>query len=195
MKIVLIDNYDSFSYILVDLFRSFELEVVVLRNTINVKRVSQELDNQSILVLSPGPGTPSEAGNLGQFINYFIGNTPILGICLGHQAIVENLGGVISRAPEVVHGKSSILETSQHPLFDGLGQEESIARYHSLIAKEVPSHLEILGEVDGIPMIVYSRYLKVLGLQFHPESILTINGAKFLNNALKLLGAFNESAS
>jgi len=183
-------NLSNFSYILVDLLRTSGLEVIIFRNTIEInyleKILAKDVENFAF-VLSPGPGKPSEAGNLTSIINHFRGTYPMIGICLGHQAIVECLGGTIGKSKHVVHGKHSLMKTSDHPLFNGLNKNEPVARYHSLIATSVPDEVEILATVDKIPMIIYCKDEKLIGFQFHPESILTLNGAKMLKNSLDLL--------
>lgn len=191
MKIILIDNFDSFSYNLVDLLLAQGHEVTVLRNNVtisNLKGIIGKDFSKFLFVLSPGPGTPHDAGNLMDIIHTFQGQIPILGICLGHQAIVECHGGKVVRATEVVHGKSSKLSLSKHRVFSGLGASMTIARYHSLRVDELPLEISVLAKFEDMPMVILHRDLKLMGIQFHPESILTPNGAQLLSNAISFLG-------
>jgi anthranilate synthase component 2 len=190
-RIIMIDNFDSFSYNLVDLLRSEGHDVKVLRNLIELeelKRIIGDNFQSTLLVLSPGPGTPAKAGNLMQIIDYYHKKVPMLGICLGHQGIIEYLGGKVIISEETVHGKVSEITLSNHALFTGMTKTMAIGRYHSLQGTDLPNDLEVLAQFNSIPMIVYHESSKMLGLQFHPESILTPMGAKILNNAIDVLG-------
>jgi anthranilate synthase component 2 len=189
-KIYFIDNFDSFSYNLVDEFAQLGIELVVYRNTINVETLLAKMAAETqtvVLVLSPGPGAPSDAGNLNGIINAAKGRYPMLGICLGHQAIVESYGGVVGHAGETVHGKSSRIELTEHPVFASLGHSIPVARYHSLMATKVPDSLDVIASYQTIPMAVANETDKVIGFQFHPESILTPNGAALLKQSLAYL--------
>lgn len=190
-KIIMIDNFDSFSYNLVDLLRSEGHDVKVLRNLITLEELKKIVGDgylNTLLVLSPGPGTPSKAGNLMEIIDFYHKKIPMLGICLGHQGIIEYLGGEVIISKETVHGKVSDINLSDHQLFKGMGETMAIGRYHSLQGTNLPEELEVLAQYNSIPMIVYHKSSKMLGLQFHPESILTPMGAKILNNAIDVLG-------
>lgn len=190
MNIILIDNFDSFTYNLVDLLRSENNQVTVFRNNISLDKLDQfinKAESTPLLVLSPGPGTPSSAGNLLKIIDKYKGITPMIGICLGHQAIVESYGGKVVKAPSVIHGKSSSMITSNHKIFESLSKVEQIGRYHSLMGSEIPKCIHVISEVEDIPMIIEHKEDKILGFQFHPESILTRNGAKMLTNSLNIL--------
>jgi anthranilate synthase component 2 len=192
MKIILIDNFDSFSYNLVDLLKKEGHAVKVLRNTVSIETLENLIKDQYkeyCLVLSPGPGTPKKAGNLLKIIGEFKSRVPILGICLGHQAIIESMGGTIIKSDEVVHGKSSILNLSKHELFEGMGQSMIIGRYHSLQGGDLPNEIETLAQYENIPMIINIKKNNMIGIQFHPESIMTPLGNTLLNNAIKYLGA------
>ncbi|MDC0609675.1 aminodeoxychorismate/anthranilate synthase component II [Vibrio sp.] len=185
-NIIFIDNFDSFTYNLVDQFRSLGHNVTVYRNSISAATIASaamETPN-SIIVLSPGPGTPSNAGCMPELIQTLKGKVPMIGICLGHQAIVEAYGGTVSGAGQIIHGKVSMMEHNNHPTYESLPSPFAIARYHSLVASEVPQTLTVTAEVDGLVMSVVHEQDKVCGFQFHPESIMTTYGAKLLSNAI-----------
>lgn len=185
-NIVFIDNFDSFTYNLVDQFRSLGHEVTIYRNHIAAETIENavaELENPVIL-LSPGPGAPSEAGSMPEIIQRLKGKVPIIGICLGHQAIVEAYGGTVAGAGEIIHGKVSMMEHQDHATYAGLPSPLAIARYHSLVATFVPEILTVTAEVDGLVMSVVQEQDKVCGFQFHPESIMTTYGATLLANAI-----------
>lgn len=188
--IVLLDNIDSFTYNLVDELRVTGNELTVFRNTVPAEKIfqfMQEKGPNTLLLLSPGPGNPSTAGNMLSLIELVDGHFPILGICLGHQAIVQHFGGVIGRAPVAMHGKSSPLTHCQNRMFEGLDQGFTIARYHSLMAVTMPDCLEVLAHCDDIPMSVYHPTQRMLGFQFHPESILTAQGSQLLRQSIDYL--------
>jgi len=183
----LLDNFDSFTYNLVDQFRSLGHEVKIYRNSISAQAIKQQIDqceNNPVLVLSPGPGTPSEAGCLLELIRLCRGQYPMIGICLGHQALVQQYGGIVGRAEEIEHGKASSITHDGQLMFAGLSQPLTVARYHSLVATEVPSRLTVNAEFNGMPMAIIQPEDKVIGFQFHPESILTSEGAALLKNTL-----------
>jgi len=188
--IVLLDNVDSFTYNLVDELRILGYPMTVFRNTISEEKVFDFMKSQgdnTILLLSPGPGNPDSAGNMMALLKLVAGQFPVLGICLGHQAIVQHYGGIIDRAPEVVHGKASSLSHSQTDMFDGLPQGFPVARYHSLMARTTPENLKILAQCGDVPMCVYEPEEKLVGFQFHPESILTALGSQLLKQSIELL--------
>lgn len=183
----LLDNFDSFTYNLVDQFRSLGHDVKIYRNSISAEAIKQQIDaceNDPIVVLSPGPGNPSEAGCLLELISLCRGQYPMIGICLGHQALVQQYGGVVGRAEEIMHGKASSINHDGQLMFAGLSQPLPVARYHSLVATEVPSSLTVNAEFNGMPMAIIQPEDKVIGFQFHPESILTSEGAELLKNTL-----------
>lgn len=187
IKVYFLDNFDSFSYNLVDELTLLGLELVVYRNHIDAQTIFNKMESESqpvILVLSPGPGTPSQAGCLLELIDLCKGSYPMLGICLGQQALTQSYGGTIGHAGETVHGKSSVISTSDHPVFTGLGYQFPVARYHSLMATEVPACLQVIANYKNIPMAIYHQQDKVIGYQFHPESILTPGGAQLLKNSI-----------
>lgn len=193
-NIVFIDNFDSFTYNLVDQFRSLGHDVKIYRNHISVDVIASavsELENP-VLLLSPGPGAPSEAGSMPALIQRLKGQVPMIGICLGHQAIVEAYGGTVAGAGEIIHGKVSMMEHQNHATYQGLPSPLAIARYHSLVATKVPESLTITAEVDGLVMSVVNEQDKVCGFQFHPESIMTTYGATLLANAIEWAQGQNE---
>lgn len=186
-NIVFIDNFDSFTYNLVDQFRSLGHDVKIYRNHIAAEAIENavnELDNPVVL-LSPGPGAPSEAGSMPEVIQRLKGKVPMIGICLGHQAIVEAYGGTVAGAGEIVHGKVSMMEHQNHPTYADLPSPLAIARYHSLVATQVPETLTVTAEVDGLVMSVVHEQDKICSFQFHPESIMTTHGATLLANAIE----------
>ncbi|WP_167517917.1 aminodeoxychorismate/anthranilate synthase component II [Vibrio metoecus] len=185
-NILFIDNFDSFTYNLVDQFRSIGHVVTIYRNNLSadaIEQALQQLDNP-VVVLSPGPGAPSEAGCMPELLQRLKGKVPVIGICLGHQAIVEAYGGVVAGAGEIIHGKVSMMEHQNHAIYRGLPSPLAIARYHSLVATQVPATLAVTAEVNGLVMSVVNETDKVCGFQFHPESIMTTYGATLLANAI-----------
>ena len=186
MKIVIIDNYDSFTYNLSHLIKELGAEVTVLRND---QFKLDELEPYNKIVLSPGPGIPSEAGLLLDVIRTYAGKKPILGVCLGHQAIGEVFGGKLKNLSEVFHGVATPCHiVADDPIFSGLERTITIGRYHSwVVSKEAfPDCLEITAEIDGQVMALRHKTLNVRGIQFHPESVLTPDGRKMIQNWLFL---------
>lgn len=183
--LLLIDNYDSFSYNLYQMCGAIEPDIYVVRNdAITLEQIHQL--NPDRMILSPGPGRPCDAGICEDVIREFKGKIPILGVCLGHQAICETYGGKVTHARRLMHGKQSMVSLDHAcPLFDGLPNEIPVARYHSLIGTELPETLTIVSTDNvGEVMAVMDLEHKVFGLQFHPESILTPQGAVLLKNFL-----------
>ncbi len=190
IPITLLDNFDSFTWNLVDQFRSLGHPVTVYRNDIDAHQLAANLLCQpepSILVLSPGPGAPQDAGCLMALLKLCAGKLPILGICLGHQALIEHYGGLVGQAPTLLHGRASAMRHQGGPLFEGLPNPLSVARYHSLVGLQLPPVLQVLAEVDGLPMAIEHRADCAIGYQFHPESILTEHGAQLLRQTLHYL--------
>ncbi|MGY4024378.1 aminodeoxychorismate/anthranilate synthase component II [Aeromonas rivuli] len=186
-NIFLLDNFDSFTYNLVDQFRTLGYPVRIYRNSLPATRIMAEIEScggDAVLVLSPGPGAPHEAGCLIDLIKLARGRVPILGICLGHQALCEAYGGTVGAAGEIVHGKRSLIEHNGHGAFAGLQSPLPVARYHSLVATYVPEELQVIAHYQGMPMAIEQGDERVLGFQFHPESILTCEGARLLTQAL-----------
>ncbi|MGI9167530.1 MAG: anthranilate synthase component II [Pyrinomonadaceae bacterium] len=186
--ILVIDNYDSFTYNLVQYLGELGEEIVVWRNDQGTVKDVEALCPDKILI-SPGPGTPDQAGISLELISSFAGRVPLLGVCLGHQAIGQAFGGHVVRAPELVHGKASEICHDGKTIFEGLEPGFKAGRYHSLIIERqtFPADLEISATTtEGIIMGVRHRAMKIEGVQFHPESILTTGGKKLLANFLKL---------
>ena len=187
MKVVIIDNYDSFTYNLSHLVKELGAEVTVLRND---QFRLEDLEAYSKIILSPGPGIPSEAGLLLDVIRTYAGRKPILGVCLGHQAIGEAFGATLENLTEVFHGVATPCHiVADDPLFSGIPRTTAIGRYHSWVVSRqaLPQCLEVTAVSDeGQIMALRHRHLNVRGIQFHPESVLTPDGKKMLQNFLSL---------
>jgi para-aminobenzoate synthetase component 2 len=197
VRLLLIDNYDSFTYNLVQAFLVLGADVQVSRN--DEITVTDALTRAPThLCISPGPGTPYDAGVSMDMIRAFAGRIPLLGVCLGHQSIVEVFGGKVVRAGRLMHGKTSTITHDGRTVFDGLPQHAEVGRYHSLIAapERMPSELEVSARTpEGEIMAARHRLLNVEGVQFHPESILTPDGPRLLKNFLDLKGGARSSSS
>ena len=187
MKILMVDNYDSFTYNIVQYFGELGAAVTVVRND-EVSLADIAAHTPTHLVISPGPCSPAEAGISVAAIQHFAGKLPILGVCLGHQAIGAAFGGKIIRAQQLMHGKTSVISTTQQGVFAGLPAQFTVNRYHSLAIERssCPAELELTAWTDdGEIMGVRHRSLPIQGLQFHPESILTEHGHAMLKNFLQ----------
>ncbi len=187
-KCLFIDNFDSFTYNLVDDFCKRNCQAKVYRADTpleDLKKVTEDF-KPDLLVISPGPGTPASAGVTLEAIGYFKDRLPIFGVCLGHQAIVEYFGGKIGHAPEPVHGKPSRVTHNEKDLFAGVENPLQAGRYHSLCALKLPDCLESTAEFEGINMGIKHKQLPIFGVQFHPESILTPSGGKIIENILEI---------
>jgi len=190
MKLLMIDNYDSFTYNIVQYFGELGAEVSVARNDeVTLDEMDRLLADGRMdrLVISPGPCSPAEAGISVPAIRHFAGRVPILGVCLGHQSIGAALGGTIVRAQELMHGKTSVITTTQQGVFAGLPRQFTVNRYHSLaIERETcPDVLAVTAWTDdGEIMGVRHKTLPIEGVQFHPESVLTEHGHAMLKNFL-----------
>jgi anthranilate synthase component 2 len=185
-RVLVIDNYDSFVYNLVQYLGELGAEPVVLRNDERSIPEIIALEPEAVLV-SPGPGTPDDAGVSNDVIRTFAGKVPMLGVCLGHQCIGQVYGGEVVRAPQVMHGKTSLIRHNGVGVFAGLPDPLEATRYHSLVVDRasVPPVLEITAETDdGIVMGLRHTELGVEGVQFHPESILTVGGHDMIRNFL-----------
>ena len=196
MKLLMIDNYDSFTYNIVQYFGELGAEVTVLRND---EVTLEELDAMFTrgeferLCISPGPCSPNEAGVSVAAIRHFAGKLPILGVCLGHQAIGAAFGGQIVRAKTQMHGKTSVITTTQQGVFADLPAQFTVNRYHSLVIEKesCPKELEITatsdddGEIQGVRHTGFAPEVRIEGVQFHPESILTEHGHAMLANFLR----------
>ena len=188
MKLLVIDNYDSFTYNLVQIFGELQTELVVKRNDeISIDQIRKL--NPDRICISPGPGRPENAGISSDVIQELGSTTPILGVCLGHQCIAQVFGGEVVRAEKLMHGKTSTIRHNRRGIFEHLAQPLEATRYHSLIVKResLPDSLEITAETDeGEIMGLQHRRLPIYGVQFHPESILTAEGKRLLANFWRL---------
>jgi anthranilate synthase component 2 len=187
-KVLFIDNFDSFTYNLVDDFCKRDCRAKVYRADTaleELKAVAAEFD-PDLLVISPGPGTPDTAGVSLAAIGYFKDKLPIFGVCLGHQVIVQHFGGKIGHAPEPMHGKPSRVTHNEKDIFAGVENPLQAGRYHSLCALEVPDCLEETARFEDVVMGVRHKELPIFGVQFHPESILTPAGGKIIENVLSI---------
>ena len=190
IKLLMIDNYDSFTFNIVQYFGELGAEVEVFRNDeITLEGIAARQPDR--LVVSPGPCTPNEAGISVAAIQHFAGKLPILGVCLGHQAIGAAFGGKIIRAQQLMHGKTSVITTSQEGVFAGLPEKFVVNRYHSLAIERAtcPAELAVTawtddGEIMGVRHTGFANDVRIEGVQFHPESILTEHGHAMLKNFL-----------
>jgi anthranilate synthase/aminodeoxychorismate synthase-like glutamine amidotransferase len=185
-RVLLIDNYDSFTYNLAQALEVLGAQVVTVRND---AAEASELKGfgPTHLVISPGPGTPAESGVTLGAVSIFAGDIPVLGVCLGHQAIGQCFGASLVRAPRPVHGKVSSISHDASTIFQGLENPFTATRYHSLILEDIPAELDVSARSDdGLVMGVRHRRMAVEGVQFHPESILTLCGSTLLGNFLAM---------
>jgi len=188
VRMLLVDNYDSFTYSLVQAFAAHGADVMVYRNDMISVAEGLALD-PTHLVISPGPGRPEDAGVSLAMIGAFAGKVPVLGVCLGHQCIVQQQGGEIVRAERLMHGKTSRIKHDGKTVFEGISQPFEVGRYHSLCAasESLPDTLEITAETDsGVIMGVRHLTQQMEGVQFHPESILTPEGDTLMTNFMRL---------
>jgi anthranilate synthase component 2 len=188
MRVTVIDNFDSFTFNLVDYLRRLECDVKVYRNDVPVDIVAAS--QAELLVLSPGPSIPANAGNLMAYIDYFHPHTPIFGVCLGHQAMIEYFGGTLRVLPRPYHGKQSLIEHCGTGIYQDLPSPLPVGRYHSLVGERIPEVLQVTATWEDVVMGVRHRTLPLEGVQFHPESILTMehnHGLRLLGNLLTIL--------
>ena len=188
VRMLLIDNYDSFTYNLVQAFAALGADVIVHRNDAISVDDAKAIE-PTHLVISPGPGRPEDAGVSLEMIGAFTDRVPVLGVCLGHQCLVHHFGGDIVRADRLMHGKTSMAKHDGKTLFEGLSQPFEVGRYHSLCAEHdsLPEELELTAETDrGEIMGVRHRSLPLEGVQFHPESVLTPEGDRLMANFMRL---------
>lgn len=189
--ILVIDNYDSFVHNLARFARIAGSETVVVRNDA-IDAMSIAAMQPEAIVLSPGPGRPEDAGSCLEIVERFHASVPILGVCLGHQAIVEALGGTIDLAPRPMHGHTSVIEHAGDGIFSGVPSPLTVCRYHSLVARSetLPAELTATAQTaDGVIMAVAHRRLPIYGVQFHPEAILTEAGQLLIDNFVRLATA------
>ncbi|MDR2710368.1 MAG: aminodeoxychorismate/anthranilate synthase component II [Burkholderiales bacterium] len=197
-NILFIDNFDSFTFNLVDALSQLGADVEVYRNDVGADaalRIARD-KRSALIVLSPGPGTPREAGCMIELIQKAAGQVPLFGVCLGHQAMAEAFGGKVGAAGAIVHGKKSRIKHNGHPLFSGMPETFEVGRYHSLAVHRLPESLVTIAagaEDDSLVMALAHRSLPVYGVQFHPESILTTYGQTILSNVFKLALAQYEN--
>ena len=192
MNVLMIDNFDSFTYNLVDEFEKRNCKCTVYRNNVPLERIHAVVkeSNPKLIVISPGPGNPGQAGISIELVKSYAGKLPIFGVCLGHQAIIEAFGGKVGKAAETVHGKPSRIEHDGKRIFSGLENPFQAGRYHSLAGKEIPECLDVTASSkDERVMGVRHKKYFVEGVQFHPESILTTTGGKMIENLIKLCDA------
>lgn len=201
-KLFMLDNLDSFTYNLVDEFQCLGFEPTVYRNTLSAEFVFEKMQNHInetsepvLLVLSPGPGDPRSAGCLMALIKMCAGKIPMLGICLGHQALIEHYGGRVDRADEIVHGKASNITHTGKGAFLNIQNPLPVARYHSLVGEDVPKALAVIADFNGMCMAVSNDKEAILAFQFHPESILTTYGSTLLAQGIEHLLALAPTLS
>ena len=195
LRLVFIDNFDSFTWNLVDEFARRGAQVEVWRNTVEAAHLlARALERRpSLLVLSPGPGTPAHAGCCVELVRQAAERAvPLLGVCLGHQAMVEAFGGVVGPAGEVVHGKTSRVSHQGGVLFEGVPSPFPAGRYHSLAASRLPECLAPIAATERVVMAVAHRTAPQFGVQFHPESILTPEGGLIIDNVIRWAGDARE---
>ena len=190
MKIIMIDNFDSFTHNLVDEFEKRNCKVHVYRNNIGLKNFEKIIKKikPKLIVISPGPGTPKDAGISIDAIKKYAGKIPIFGVCLGHQSIIEAFNGIVDRAPEVLHGKPSKITHDKKTIYKNLNNPLQVGRYHSLAGLKIPDILEVSAKSDSnVVMGVRHKKYFVEGVQFHPESILTPEGGIIIENLLAMI--------
>lgn len=188
VRMLLVDNYDSFTYNLVQGFAAHGADVIVHRNDMITVDEGKAIE-PTHLVISPGPGRPDDAGVSLDMISAFAGDIPILGVCLGHQSIVQQQGGKIVRAERLMHGKTSDIKHDGKSIFEGISQPFEVGRYHSLCAENdtLPDTLEVTAETEsGVIMGVRHKTLQIEGVQFHPESVLTPEGDTLMTNFMRM---------
>ncbi len=187
MNIVILDNFDSFTYNLRAEFEKDGNTIHIWRNSMPAPEFAERihaLKKPRLLVLSPGPGSPSSAGSMIDVIKRLKGQVPMFGVCLGHQAMIEAFGGVVGRASHVVHGKSRILEHDGTSIFRGFDPCMFVGRYHSLCGLKIPDCFRVTATSENTVMAIEHRELPLIGIQFHPESILTAKGSQLIENVM-----------
>ena len=185
MNILLIDNFDSFTFNLVDEFEKEGCNVIVYRNNTPMETIDKEVEKTDLIVISPGPSTPKKAGNILEIIKRYHKTKPIFGVCLGHQALAEAFGGKVVKAKELIHGKSSRIKHDGKTIFTGIKSPLTGGRYHSLVAEELPACLEISARTNSTVMAIRHKKYPLEGVQFHPESILTASGSDIIRNLIR----------
>lgn len=191
-KVLMVDNHDSFTFNIVEALERIGATVRTVRNEIAATDALEEArQSNSIILLSPGPGRPEDGGCCIELVRLAKGKVPLFGVCLGHQAIVLEAGGDVVRAPEVVHGKASLLDHDGEGPFAGVPNPIRVGRYHSLCTPNPPARFRVHAAIDGMAMAISDAAAMQVGVQFHPESVLTPIGQKILANVLH---AFDRSA-
>ncbi|CAL4326004.1 Anthranilate synthase component 2 (plasmid) [Buchnera aphidicola (Thelaxes suberi)] len=185
-NILFIDNFDSFLYNFIDLLRIKNHNVIIFRNNTCLKVIEKFIRNfnDPIIILSPGPGAPKNAGCMNQIIKNFKGKIPIIGVCLGFQALIESYGGIIKPAEPIMHGKASLIHHDKKAMFSSIPNPFLAGRYHSLMGANIPDTLIINAFCEKVPMAIRNDDHLVYGFQFHPESILTSVGSKIVENTI-----------
>jgi anthranilate synthase/aminodeoxychorismate synthase-like glutamine amidotransferase len=187
--IYLIDNYDSFTYNLYDLVAQQGLALQVIRNDALTLEEWRQLPNMELLIISPGPGRPEDAGILMPLLAELLGRVPVLGICLGQQAIAQHYGVPLEHAEKPMHGKTSVINLEQHAMYQGMGKQTEVMRYHSLIVSDLPAGFQLTAcSAEGEIMSFAHPTLPILAMQYHPESILTGEGSSIMKNCLRFFG-------
>ncbi|WMJ72574.1 aminodeoxychorismate/anthranilate synthase component II [Cytophagaceae bacterium ABcell3] len=184
--ILLIDNFDSFTHNLKDYLLQAGAEVKVCRNTTRPEEIESRISQYKGVVISPGPGKPNDAGYLMDYLNLLMPRLPILGICLGHQAISQYFGATLSHAIKPMHGKLSEIFCEKDPLFVNIPRNFKVVRYHSLIVSSLSSHIKVLARAGKEVMAIKHKSLPVYGIQFHPEAVMTEYGKEILKNWLTI---------
>jgi len=196
IKVLFIDNFDSFTFNLVDEFEKRGCEVVVYRNNSPMKKIEDVVKKfkPGLIVISPGPSTPKEAGNTIPIIKEYAGKLPIFGVCLGLQASVEALGGKVEKCFETVHGKPSKIHHDGKGIFKGLANPFQAGRYHSLHGSKIPKDIEVTAKSEsGVVMGIMHKKHFLVGVQFHPESIMTPEGGKIIENVIEMAKESKDS--
>lgn len=195
-RVLLIDNFDSFTFNLVDAFAVLGATLDVYRNDIGTSAAIDlvERNGVDLIVLSPGPGTPEQAGCCIDLVRQAAGRVPLFGVCLGHQSIAAAFGSEVGPATQIMHGKKSMIRHNGHALFAGVDPEFDAGRYHSLAATDVAPPITMIAACDGIAMAIAHDTHPLWGVQFHPESILTTHGQQLLANVLDLALAHRREA-
>jgi len=191
MRVLFIDNFDSFTYNLVDEFQKKGCEVLVYRNNVEMKVIKEAINKfkPNLLVISPGPGTPKDAGNSTEIIRAYQGKLAMFGVCLGLQCIIDVFGGRVDSAPEIIHGKPSKIKHDNKGIFANIENPFQAGRYHSLCGYDIPYSLEVSARTSNkdIVMAVRHKEFMISGVQFHPESILTPVGSLLIDNLMKMV--------
>ena len=195
MRIVFVDNFDSFTFNLVDEFALRGCEVEVWRNTAGAAHILDRAESarSSLIVISPGPGRPAEAGCCSELVCLAAGRVPVFGVCLGHQVLLEAFGAVVEPAQTILHGRASHVTHRGDPLFEGIPSPFAVGRYHSLASHSPADAIESLAWADSIVMAARHRRYPLFGVQFHPESVLTPLGGRLIDNVLREAAAAGEA--